>query len=391
MQVDRGLLGRIDGQEVWEVSLTSDSNMEVRLISYGAAIRQIRLPGRNGDPVNIVLGFENWEDYIGNPLFAGAVLCPSAGRISGPRLDVDGRRFILSDNDGGNNLHGGFHCASQRVWKLESTEAGEDFCSVTFSVILADGEDGFPGNRIVKICYTLRNRSELELSFTASSDRATYFNLSGHSYFNLSGDFSRSGLEQILCVHGDRYVANDSRHIPAAVKPCRGTPFDFRKPVSPAGQMAAWSGDSQLANALGYNNALLLDAPPDPVSGLREALTLEDSASGRSLTLRTDAPCVVLYSGGYIGNEYRLCGGAVSSASCALALEAQDLPDAPNFAPESCAFTGPGQCYRRTIVMRLGGEVSEGCGTRDGARAHGTSHSAGKAQAAVRTAAQAPA
>ncbi len=354
MEVKTRRIGQIDGQEVLEARLLADSGMEVRLLSYGAAVRQIRLPGRNGKSVNIVLGFENWEDYIGNPLFAGAVLCPCAGRISGPSLNVDGRLFPLSDNDGGNNLHGGFHCASYRVWQLDSTASGGDFCSASFSVRLADGEDGFPGNRIVKICYTLRNQSELELSFWGATDRTTYFNLSGHSYFNLSGDFDRSGLEQVLCAFADCFVANHSRHIPAEVRSCGGTPFDFTRPVSLTEQMRAWPRDPQLANALGYNNALILSAGPDPVSGLREALTLRDAVSDRSLTLHTDAPCVVLYSGGYIGKGLRLTGGGLSSPSCAVALEAQDVPDAPHFAPDTCALTRPGQPYRRRIVYRFG-------------------------------------
>lgn len=368
MEVKKHRAGQTGGQEVWEVCLKADSGMQVCLISYGAAIRQILLPGRDGRTVNVVLGFEKWEDYIGNPLFAGAVLCPCAGRISGPSLYVDGRSLPLSDNDNGSNLHGGPGCASHRVWTLDATATGRDFCSASFSVRLPDGLDGFPGNRIVKICYTLRNHSELELSFCAVTDRPTYFNLSGHSYFNLSGDFCRSGLDQILRVRGNRYIANDSRHIPVAVKLCLGTPFDFRRPVSLAGQISAWPLDPQLNNALGYNNAFLLEeldpgreAAPDlgteafgkQNAGLREALTMRDSASGRSLTLLTDAPCVVVYSGGYIGDHYRLAGGAVSSPSCAVALEAQDIPDAPHFAPETWSLTRPGQDYRRRIVYRF--------------------------------------
>ena len=295
MEVKKHRAGQTGGQEVWEVCLKADSGMQVCLISYGAAIRQILLPGRDGRTVNVVLGFENWEDYIGNPLFAGAVLCPCAGRISGPSLYLDGRSLPLSDNDNGSNLHGGPGCASHRVWTLDATAAGRDFCSASFSVRLPDGLDGFPGNRIVKICYTLR-------------------------------------------VRGNRYIANDSRHIPVAVKLCLGTPFDFSRPVSLAGQISAWPLDPQLNNALGYNNAFLLEelgpgreAAPDleteafgrQNAGLREALTMRDSASGRSLTLLTDAPWVVVYSGGYIGDHYRLAGGAVSSPSCPGLVSAQ--------------------------------------------------------------------
>ncbi len=57
---------------------------------------------------------------------------------------MDGQKFHLSENDNGNNLHGGFHCASHRVWTLESTTSGERNVPLHFSVRMADGEDGFP-------------------------------------------------------------------------------------------------------------------------------------------------------------------------------------------------------------------------------------------------------
>lgn len=328
--------------------MDSENGMEVDLISYGAAIRRIFLPDRNGFIKNVVMGFQNWKDYEKNPLYAGATLCPNAGRISKALLPIGEQLYKLSANDGANNLHGGFQNAAHCAWEVEQPESGAGFCTAAFTVSLADGLDGFPGNRSIRIRYTLRNPMTLEISLEAVSDRPTYFNLSNHSYFNLSGDFSRSGLEQELEIYGDHYVANNEQHLPAALTPCAGTAFDFSQTVSLKQQMETFPDDPQLTNAAGYNNAFLL--PDHKPGALKKAARLLDAASGRSLSLYTDAPSVVLYSGGYIGSGCRLFPDTPSAPSCALALEAQDVPDTPHFCPQRLYISHPGEVYQRRIV-----------------------------------------
>lgn len=348
MEITRVRLGQIDHNDIEEIHMISENGMEVDLISYGAAVRRIFLPDRNGFIKNVVLGYRDWRDYEADPLYAGATLCPNAGRISGALLPIGGDSLRLSANDGPNSLHGGFQNAAHCCWEVAALQNGVDFCTAVFKVSLAEGRDGFPGSRSVHIRYTLRNPMTLEIHMEAVSDRPTYFNLSNHSYFNLSGDFTRSALDQDLEIYGSHYVANDGEHLPVRIKPCAGTAFDFSRAVSLKKQMEAFPDEPQLSNAAGYNNAFLLDQQKSGV--LKKAALLMDAASGRRLSLYTDAPSVVLYSGGYIGSGRRLFPGLPSADSCALALEPQDLPDTPHFCPDRAQIIGPGDVYRRRIV-----------------------------------------
>lgn len=47
------------------------------------------------------------------------------------------------------------------------------------------GEEGYPGNLIITVVYTLTTDNALRLAYTATTDHATPFN---HTYFNLSHD-----------------------------------------------------------------------------------------------------------------------------------------------------------------------------------------------------------
>lgn len=348
MEIRRIVLGQIDHRDIEEIHMISENGMEVDLISYGAAVRRIFVPDRNGFIKNVVMGFQDWKDYEKNPLYAGATLCPNAGRISGALLPLGEDMIKLSANDGQNSLHGGFQNAAHCCWAVDSLETKTDYCSAAFRVSLADGLDGFPGNRSIRIRYTLRNPMTLEIDMEADSDRPTYFNLSNHSYFNLSGDFTRSALDQSLEIYGEYFIANDGQHLPAQVRTCAGSAFDFSSAVTIKEQMAAFPHEPQLANAAGYNNAFLLEH--DEPGELKKAALLMDAASGRRLSLYTDAPSVVLYSGGYIGSGFRLYPGLTSADSCALALEAQDIPDTPSLCPDRTHIVGPGDVYHRQIV-----------------------------------------
>ena len=327
-------------------SLNNDNGMEVTIMSAGAAISRIAVPNLYGKKENVVLAFEVEKLYLGNSLYAGAVLGPVAGRISGGRLPLCGSVFQLTRNDGNNHLHGGKHSLSFLNWELQSQtqnlDTGESV--LILRTFLADGTDGFPGNRHFTASYSLNKENCLTLVYEAVSDRDTYFNLSNHSYFNLSGDFTVSGLNQELYMDAEQYVANNKEHLPIGFERISNTPFDFSTPHTLAAHMEAYPKHPQLLNANGYNNAFALSSP--------KAL-LSHKKSGRCMELTTNAPCIVLYSGGYIPNVLPLAGGFLSSPGCAIALEAQDFPNAPNCPAFTFSFTKAHEIYRRLIQYRF--------------------------------------
>ena len=156
--------------------------MSVHVLSYGCALTGIYVPDkRTGEKINILLSFDNLTSYLHNPLYCGAALGPNAGRISGGTLYIDDKHYQLSQNDGAHHIHGGFHNLSFQNAALVSRETDLESAALTFQTVLPHGLDGYPGHRCIHITYRLFSDNRLTVSFRASSDRETYFNLSSHA------------------------------------------------------------------------------------------------------------------------------------------------------------------------------------------------------------------
>ena len=188
---------------------------------------------------------------------------------------------------------------------------------------------------------------------TGESDRATWLGMTSHLYWDLTGRFDGSAMGQRLDIAPARVVMNDANHLPVSVVPVGG-PFDFTVPAAPGAMMAEYPDEAQFAIARGYNNAFIFDDALRQERGF--AMRLSDSESGLSMTMDTDQASVVFYSGGFLGPDIRTARGP-ASPSCALALEAQPVPDPfhlPGVQPE---FTRPDAPWRRKITWRFGMEA----------------------------------
>lgn len=303
-------------------TLTGHGGLRAQVCNAGASLLRVYAPDRNGELKNIALCFDSSAARIAGGSYAGATIGPVAGRVRGGVLRLPQGPQQLLQNDGANTLHGGPHALDEARWET-GTVAPE---RVSFHCRLHDGQNGFPGNRTLCVRYTLDTPNSLAIAYTAETDRATFLNLTSHAYWNLTGDFSADAYNHVLEVAADSVLYNDSAHLPVGTRPVRDTPFDFTAPRTLRAAMDADAQNAQLANARGYNNAYHL-RPSAPF-----AARLTDPASGRRLTLHTDYPALVVYSGGYL-----------PAAGCAIALEAQ-------FAPDTCApVLFPGEIYRRTL------------------------------------------
>lgn len=322
-----------------------NGRMSVSLLSYGAAIQGLWPEGFGGR--NVVLSFENPGSYRDNPLYAGAVLGPNAGRLSGAGQ--------LTCNDGANQLHGGSNGLSFRNWSVENIQETDDTCSVTFSCRLRDGVDGYPGNRCFTVCYTLCKENCFAVHLHAVTDRPTYVNMSHHPYFNLSGDFTSSVLGHRLQIDASRYTLLRPDYIPSGIAECCKTPFDFSVPRTMSEQAEKYPRHPQLEIGRGYNHGFLLNHSQNKTGMEFPGLVLAEPQSSRQMSVFTDAPCIVVYSGGFIGNDLTLAGKVCSSASCAAAIECQDIPDTPSLFPTRMNVITPTAPFHRTIVYRFEG------------------------------------
>ncbi len=321
--------------------VSGSDGFSVSFSSFGASITRVLVPVE-GSLRDAVLGFQNPAAYEGNDLYAGATLAPSAGRIKDGRLPIGTQVYQLTQNENGKtNLHGGSHNASFKEWQLDfvtSTDEQEysskQSVQVQYSTDLADGLDGFPGNRKLCVRYTVGPTHSLRIDFSAYSDKDTYVNLSNHSYFNLAvksesrwgqGECDPAGHS--LQITADRVIFTDDAFLPASLVHVKDTAFDFREPVKPAVRLSSFADDPQLILGKGYNHAWLLN---ERDAGLDPAVTFTAPDNKLSISMFTDAPCVVFYSAGYGDDSHKLCDGRQSAASCAYAFEMEDIQDAPN-------------------------------------------------------------
>jgi len=315
-----------------------------QFLNLGAALRILEVPGRDGTPANVVLGYQHVEEYRGHPRFYGAIAGRYANRIGGARFSLDGRAYQLARNDGENSLHSGPLGFDQVFWEVTAHDAH----SVTFSTLSPDGTNGFPGTLHVDVTYTL-DEDGLAIAFTATTDAATVINLTHHAYFNMAGEASGGSiLGQWLQIPASRFTPVDAHLIPTgALDDLTDSPLDFRTP-KPIGRDIAVA-DAQLARGHGYDHNYVLDA----AGGVRRVATLYDPGSGRVLEVHSDQPGVQFYSGNFLAKGAPGTSGRIYANRDGLCLEPQKFPDSPNKPAFPSARLNPGERYVHQMAFRF--------------------------------------
>jgi aldose 1-epimerase len=215
-----------EGVAVERFTLANASGLEADIITYGGTLAAVRAPDRSGTPGDVVLGFDSLEGYLGEHPYLGALIGRFGNRIAAGRFELNGQTYTLAQNNGPNHLHGGPGGFHRRVWSAREldTVGGP---TVELAYHSADGEEGYPGNLAVTVVYTLTDRDELRIDYTASTDRDTVVNLTNHAYFNLAG--AGDILDHELELAAARFVPIDETQIPyGELRPVAGTPMDFR-------------------------------------------------------------------------------------------------------------------------------------------------------------------
>ena len=327
--------------------LENDNGMTVQIGVMGAAIERVELPCAGG-PVNVCLNFEDPQCYASNGLYAGATVAPVAGRIAGSRFAIGNKIYPLKPNENGATcLHGGAVNASFLEWTVLQAFARDGEARLGLTVVLPEDLEGFPGNRVFSATYRLDNENRLTVDYNAVSDRATYIDMTNHAYFNMSGDFGRSGLEQYLRLPASRYMRCDDRHLPLELAPVEGTPFDFREGKVIRDAFEADPENDQLMIARGLDHGFDVREAAKSKEVLAQ---LTDPARGRSVRIKSaTGRCMVVYSGGYIDGSYGLAGGIRSSEDCAVALECQCFPNAVNRPEFNPRILEEGERYHHRI------------------------------------------
>ena len=332
--------------EIKTYTLTNKSGASVTLSSLGAAIQKIIVPDKDGKLADVVIGYDNLENYFADGPCAGK--CPGryANRIAEGSLEIEGKIYSLPINNGPNHLHGGPEGFQNKIW-----ESRKDGDAVEFMYFSEDGEMGYPGNLKVVARYEWSEQNELRLTFTAKCDAPTVVNLTNHSYFNLDGHDSGSVLDHTLKLNASLYLPTDETLIPLGEPdPVAGTPMDFLKPKK-LGQDIKEDFPA-LNYGKGYDACWIIDGYQK--GQLAEAAELTGAKSGRTLKVYTTQPGVQVYTGNWLKGCPEGKGGAVYDDYCAVALECQHFPDSPNNPDYPTTLLKPGETFEEAIIFAFG-------------------------------------
>lgn len=322
-----------------------NGELSCEILTWGGAVRCLNVPDRNGRSVDVALGFDSLEDYMEQTGYLGALIGRFGNRIGGASFELDGRRYELYKNDGGNHLHGGRRGFDKRIWKIEA----RDDTRLALSLVSEDGDEGYPGRLEVYVLYELKEDA-LEISYRAFSDADTLCNLTNHTYFNLNGHDSGTMEGQIIRINASHYTPTDAGLIPTGeIADVTGTPMDLREPVV-IGERADADFEA-LRFGGGFDHNYILDGAD---GSLRLAAVAESRETGIRMETWTTQPAVQFYSGNGMAGLPKGKGGAPYGRRWGFCLETQLFPDAPHHENFPSALLKKDAVYRTKTVYRFG-------------------------------------
>jgi len=334
-----------DGQTASLYTLENRNGLVATLTDFGATLVSLKTPDRDGNLADIAIGYDTLDGWVNDGSYMGASVGRYGNRIANGKFSIDGTEYTLAQNNGDNHLHGGNVGFNKKLWQAQPIEAidGE---GVQFTYISADGEEGYPGELTSTVTYLLNNSNELVITFEATTTATTMINLVHHTYWNLTGDPSKSILDHKLLLLADGFVPTDARGIPDnGIQPVEGTPFDFRSATRIGERI---DGDHiQLTNGKGYDHSWAVNGE---AGELRMAAVAYDPKSGRIMQIKTDQPAIQFYTGNYMDGSSTGKGGVPHNLRTGFCLETQVFPDSPNQPDLSNAVLKPGETYTHTMV-----------------------------------------
>jgi aldose 1-epimerase len=217
---------------------------------------------------------------------------------------------------------------------------------VEFEYLSSDGEEGYPGNLLVKIKYTLNNKNELSIEYNADTDRPTPVSLTNHSYFNLSGFETPNIYEHLLLVNAEIYTEKNANNTPTGnIIPVADTPLDFRQPKKIGKDIDQFPKDK------GFDHNFVLKKNVSREIVL--AAQLKDPSSGRRVTVYTDQPGIQVYTANFWDGTVEGSHGPYQQHG-AVALETQAFPDSPNHPSFPDTIVRPGEHYFSKTIYKFG-------------------------------------
>ena len=327
-------------------TLKNTAGMEVCITNFGGRIVSIMVPDKTGTMRDVVLGFDNINDYINIPSDFGASIGRYANRINQGRFVLDGDTIQLPQNNFGHCLHGG-----PKGWQYQVYDAKQtDDTTLELTRISPDGDENFPGNMTAKVIYKLTKENAIDIKYSATTDKKTVVNMTNHSYFNLSGNPAKAATDHILYVNASNYTPVDSTFMTTGeIAEVKDTPMDFRTPKTVGRDINNYEFE-QLKNGNGYDHNWVLDTKGD-INQVAAKLTSPET--GITLEVYTNEPGIQIYTGNFLDGTVKGKKDITYNQRASVCLETQHYPDSPNKAEWPSVVLEPGQNYTSECIFKF--------------------------------------
>ena len=344
-----------NGAEARLYRIQGAGGLIIEVSDYGGRLVRCYAPDKYGNLADVTLGWNTAAEYEKYGFSAGTLIGRYGNRIADGKFTLDGHEYQLPVNENKAarhcNLHGGPDGWDKKIWKAKLLHGPVPGIELTY--VSKDGEMGFPGTVACKVTYRVLPGNTWTIDYEATTDKPTVLNLTHHSYWNLAGESSGNVLNQELKIFADEYTQTTAGLIPTKNAPVKGTGFDFTE-LRPIGAKAdLMKADASLApmdNWYDHNFVLRGEA-----GRLKQAATMRDPVSGRTMEIWTTEPCMQMYGAQNMSDSVPAKAPGKSLCQLAgVALETQHYPDSPNRPDFPSTVLRPGETFKSHTEYRFG-------------------------------------
>jgi len=127
------------GREAFIYTLTSSKGLRARITNFGATLVSLHIPDRDGNLVDVTLGFDTLDAYVAPNAYFGCTVGRYANRIDHAKFKLDGVEYKLAANHGAHHLHGGEQGFDKKLWDTIEAVAAEDDAWAKMTYVSPDG------------------------------------------------------------------------------------------------------------------------------------------------------------------------------------------------------------------------------------------------------------
>ncbi len=319
--------------------------------NYGAAVISLFIKDKNGELKDVVLGYDNAEDYLNDEFYLGTVVGRYANRIAGSSVLIDDEFYTISTRSGGYHHHGGDVGFNKKYFDAfplpDPKQRG-----IMFTYTSPHLEEGFPGKLRLTVVYLLNDEDEWTVEYKAITDKTTLVNFTQHVYFNLSGSPSKGISNHKIKINSKWYLPVNKLQVPTGeFAEVNNTVFDFTKMKGIIKDIQ--KDDEQLKLSYGYDHSFVLEKIHTPV--LKHAASVKEDNTGLIMNVYTTEPALHLYTGNFLEN-IKGKNKITYNKHAGFCMETQHFPDAPNHAHFPSTVLKPGEEFYSKTVFKFSAE-----------------------------------